>query len=161
MTAAMARAGATVVDPNVLAGWQEEPGLEGTGGEPSYSDKPPRQMFSAKYVGGTMLQFIPIPSDALPPRGPGTPTVPVTSPGQIPSAAIPTTARRPEGTPTRVERTGAASAEGSGVAPAPVLVVSAGPPAQPRSRWGWVLWTLGAVAIAGAMAALIYFSKHG
>jgi serine/threonine protein kinase len=161
MTAAMARAGATVVDPNVLTLWQEEAGIEGTGGEPSYSDKPQRQMFSAKYVGGTLLQFAPVPGDPAPPRGPETPTVPVTSPAQIPPTAIPLTARRRQTSAVRDERTGTGAPESVREVPASMPLGSAAPPAEPTPRWGWVLWTLGALAIAGAMAALIYFSKHG
>jgi serine/threonine protein kinase len=149
--AAVPRETTTLVDMDAVRRWEAQLGHEEmSGAEPSYSDPPATASQGAKYRGGTLLELDPVSEVAPTLRRPTAPTVPLTGSAPAPSASA-----RPR------DESAAARPEG---APQIPTLPSAPPPTALRRRdlrrWAWLLWTAGILALAGAMVALLYFSRQ-
>jgi hypothetical protein len=150
--AAVPRETTTLVDMDAIRRWEAQLGHEGmSGAEPSYSDRPPPpSQGGAKYRGGTLLELNPVSEVAPTLRRPTAPTVPVTGSAPAGSASA-----RPGG--------GSAAARPQRTPQMPALPTTPPPTALKRRdlrRWAWLLWTAGILALAGAMVALLYFSRQ-
>jgi serine/threonine protein kinase len=121
--------------------------------ESSYNDPPADAGASAKYKGGTMLQFSPVTSGVVENWRRSNITIP---PQRAPKAD-------PDEVPTtRLERSDAKSTAPKLTAPV-ATAARENPKTSGKTRrrsLTWVWWTIGVLGLAGAMIALLYFSRR-